>query len=68
MFVNAVEHKQLQARTILFAGGYASAENLKLIHRRHRTFFRTLKSNRLVRLSKEQGSIQLEAIEWTPDR
>ena len=55
MFVNAVDQKQIQARTILFDGWYASAENLKLIHRRKRTFFTTLKSNRLVSLSKEQG-------------
>jgi hypothetical protein len=68
MFVNAVDQKQLQARTILFDGWYASAENLKLIHRRQWTFFTTLKSNRLVSLSKEQGYIHLEAIEWTPER
>jgi hypothetical protein len=35
MFVNAVDHKQIKARTIVFDGWYASAENLKLIHRRH---------------------------------
>jgi hypothetical protein len=68
MFVNAVEHKQIQARTILFDGWYASAENLKLIHRRNWTFFTTLKSNRLVSLSKEQGYIHLTDIEWTPNR
>ena len=44
MFVNAVDHKQLKARTILFDGWYASAENLKLLHRHHWTFFTTLKS------------------------
>jgi hypothetical protein len=42
-------------------------ENLKLIHRRGGTFFTTLKSNRLVSLSKEQGYIHLDAIEWTPE-
>jgi hypothetical protein len=68
MFVNALEQKQIQARTIVFDGWYASAENLKLIHRRQRTFFTTLKSNRLVSLSKEQGYIHLEELEWTPDR
>jgi DDE superfamily endonuclease len=68
MFVNAVDQKQLQARTILFDGWYASAENLKLIHRRKRTFFTTLKSNRLVSLSKEQGYLHLEEVEWTADR
>jgi hypothetical protein len=41
---------------------------LKLIHRRNWTFFTTLKSNRLVSLSKEQGYIHLDEIEWTPER
>jgi hypothetical protein len=68
MFVNAVDQKQIKARTLLFDGWYASAENLKLIHRRNRIFFTTLKSNRLVSLSKEQGYIHLEEIEWTADR
>jgi len=67
MFVNAIDQKQLKARTILFDGWYASAENLKLIHRRHWTFCTTLKSNRLVSVSKEQGYLHLEEIEWTPE-
>jgi hypothetical protein len=66
MFVNAVDQKQLTARTILFDGWYASAENLKLIHRRKRIFFTTLKSNRLVSLSKEQGYSHLEELLWPP--
>jgi hypothetical protein len=33
-----------------------------------RIFFTTLKSNRLVSLSKEAGYIHLEDIEWIPDR
>src|SRR5215471_6913705 len=68
MFVNAIEQKHLQAHTILFDGWYASAENLKLIHRCKRIFFTTLKSNRLVSLGKESGYIHLEDIVWTPDR
>jgi hypothetical protein len=68
MFVNALDPKQMQARTILFAGWYASAENLKVIPRRQRTFFTTLKSNRLGSLSKEQGYVSLDAVEWTPAR
>lgn len=68
MFVNALDLKQIQARTLLFDGWYASAENLKLIHRRKRIFFTTLKSNRLVSLSKEHGYIHLEDLEWTPER
>jgi Transposase DDE domain len=68
MFVNAIEQKQIKARTIVFDAWYASAENLKLIHRRKWTFFTTLKSNRLVSLSKEQGYSHLEELVWTPDR
>jgi hypothetical protein len=68
MFVHALDQKQLRARTILFDGWYASAENLKVIHRRKRTFFTTLKSNRLVSLSKEHGYIHLDQVEWTPAR
>jgi DDE superfamily endonuclease len=68
MFVNAVEQKEIQARTILFDGWYASAENLKVIHRRRWTFFTTRKSNRVVSLSKGQGYIHLEELEWTPAR
>jgi len=68
MFVNALDLKHVQARTLLFDGWYASAENLKLIHRRQRIFFTTLKSNRLVSLSKEAGYCHLEDIEWTAAR
>ena len=68
MFVNALDLKHVQARTSLFDGGYASAENLKLIHRRKRIFFTTLKSNRLVSLSKAAGYCHLEDIAWTADR
>ena len=68
MFINALDFKQLHARTILFDGWYASAENLKLIHRRKRIFFTTLKSNRLVSLSKAEGYIHLEEVEWPPGR
>ena len=67
-FGNALEQKQSRARPLLFDGWYAAAEHLKLIHRRKRTFFTTLKSNRLVSLSKEQGSLHLEDSEWTPAR
>jgi len=45
-----------QARPRLFAGGYASAEHLQLLHRRQRLFCTTLKRNRVVRLSKEAGA------------
>jgi hypothetical protein len=68
MVVHALEQKQLRARTILFDSWYASADNLKLIPRRQRIFFTTLKSNRLVSLSKEEGYVHLDAGEWTPTR
>jgi hypothetical protein len=68
LFIQAVENKALKARTILFDAGYASSENLKLIHRRRWTFFTTLKSKRLVSLSKEAGYLHLEEVEGTADR
>jgi len=68
MFVHALDQKQLRARTILFDSWYASADNLKVIHRRQRIFFTTLKSNRLVSVSKEEGYVHLDAVEWTPAR
>ena len=60
MFLNALELKHVQARTILFDGWYASAEKLKLIHRRQRSFFTTLKGSAIqVRLaSKRQSAIR----------
>ena len=66
--VHALDQKQIQARTLLFDGGYASAENLKLIHRHKRPFFTPLKSNRWGSLSTEEGSVHLAAVEWTPTR
>jgi hypothetical protein len=43
-------------------------DNLKLIHRSGWTFFTRLQSNRWVSLSKEQGYLPRDAIEWTPER
>src|SRR5512143_701293 len=68
MFLRAVGDKQLQARTIVFSDAWYAVDNLKLIHRSGWTFFTTLKSNRLVSLSKELGCSHLHAIEWTPER
>lgn len=68
MLLRAFSEKGLQARTILFDAWYASVENLKLIQRLGRVFVTTLKSNRLVSLSKETGYIHLEEIDWTPER
>ena len=68
MLLRAVADKRLQARTILFDSWYAAADNLKLIQRLNLIFFTTLKENRLVSLSKEDGYSHLDQIEWTPER
>lgn len=68
MVRNAISDKQIQAKRILFDSWYASADNLKLVHRLGLTFFTTLKSNRMVSLSKEEGYLHLDQIEWTPAR
>lgn len=68
MLTRAVADKRIKARTVLLDSWYAGADNLKLIHRLGLTFFTTLKENRLVSLSKEEGYIHLDQIEWTPER
>ena len=55
MFAHVVAEEKIQARTLLFDAWYSGSENLKLIHRTGRTFFTTLKSNRLVSSCKETG-------------
>jgi hypothetical protein len=68
MLISAIADKKIQARTVLFDSWYGSAENLKLLHRLDLIFYTTLKENRLVSLSKEQGYIHLDEIEWTEPR
>jgi hypothetical protein len=68
MLVQAIADKLIKARTVLFDSWYAGADNLKLIHRLGLIFFTTLKENRLVSLSKEDGYIHLDEIEWTTER
>ena len=68
MVKNAIADKQILAKYILFDSWYASVGNLKLVQRLGLTFFTTLKSNRMVSLSKEEGYIHLTQIEWTPER
>ena len=68
MLIRAVADKQIQAKTVLFDSWYASWKNLKLVYRLGLTFYTTLKSNRLVSLSKESGYVHLDEIEWTPER
>jgi hypothetical protein len=67
MLINAIANKQIKAKTVLFDSWYAAWENLKLVNSLHLTFYTTLKSNRLVSLSKEEGYVHLEAIEWTAE-
>ena len=68
MLCQAFEEKGIQAQTILFDSWYAASENLKFIHRLDKFFVTTLKENRLVSLSPEQGYIHLQQIEWTAEQ
>src|SRR6266498_2234422 len=64
MLIGADSDKRLQANRVLFDSWYASVDNLKLVVRLGLIFVTTLKENRLVSLSKEQGYIHLQDIEW----
>jgi hypothetical protein len=68
MLLRAQSDKNLQARTVLFDSWYGSVDNLKLIERLGLFFVTTLKSNRLVSVSKEQGYRHLPDLEWTPQQ
>lgn len=68
LLIRAFADKGLKARYILFDSWYASVENLKFIHRQGRIFVTSLKSNRKVSLSKDEGYVNLDAIDWTPER
>jgi hypothetical protein len=68
MLLRAKGDKQIQARTLLFDSWYASVDNLKLMIRLNMFFVTTLKDNRLVSLSKEDGYVHLQDIEWTEQR
>jgi len=68
MLRQAYEQKGIQAQTVLFDSWYAAAENLKFIHRLGKFFVTTLKENRLVSLTPEQGYIHLQQIEWTAEQ
>jgi DDE superfamily endonuclease len=68
MLLRAKSDKQIQARTLLFDSWYASVNNLKLLVRLNLWFVTTLKDNRLVSLSKAQGYVHLQDIEWTAPR
>ena len=68
MLKDAFDVKHLRTKYVLFDSWYASAENLKYIHRKDRIFYTTLKANRLVSITKEEGYIHLQEIEWTQER
>jgi hypothetical protein len=68
MIVCAYADKEIKAQTILFDCWYASSENIKLIHRLGKYFVTTLKENRLISLSQEQGYISLQQIQWTDEQ
>jgi len=68
MLLTAKTAKHIQAKSVLFDSWYASVDNLKLVQRLGMFFVTTLKSNRMVSLSKQAGYIHLDAIEWTPER
>jgi hypothetical protein len=68
MLTNAVTDKQIQAKRVLFDSWYASWQNLKRVDRLELIFYTTLKSNRLVSLSKEAGYVHLDELDWTPER
>ncbi len=65
ILVNTIADKGLKAKTVLFDSGYAFWENLKLVNS---FFYTTLKSNRMVSLSKEEDYLHLDEFEWTPER
>lgn len=68
LLISAVADKQIKATTALFDTWYASVDSLKLAQRLKLVFFTTLKANRLVSPSKEEGSIHLDDIEGTAER
>lgn len=68
MLKDAFEVRNIRATYVLFDSWYASVANLKYIHRQGRVFYTTLKNNRLVSLSKEEGYIHLDDIDWTEER
>jgi hypothetical protein len=68
MLLRAVVEKGIKAKKLLFDSWYASWKNLKLAKHLGLTFFTTLKSNRLVSLSKEGGYIHLDEIKWSEEQ
>lgn len=67
MLLRAKGDKRLKANTVLFDAWYASVGNLKLVHRLGMVFVTTLKSNRLVSVSKQAGYVHLDTLAWNAD-
>ncbi len=59
MLINAIANKQIKAKTVLFDSWYAAWQNLKLVNSLGLTFYTTLKTNRLVSPSIEEGYVHL---------
>jgi hypothetical protein len=68
MLLAAKNRKGIKAKTILFDSWYSSVDNLKLIALLKMVFFAPIRDNRLVSLTREQGYIHVQDIDWTPDR
>src|SRR5579859_1665799 len=68
MLVAAKRSKEIKACTVLFDAWYTSVSNLKLVRSLGMVFVAPIKDNRLVSLTKEQGYIHLQDIDWTPYR
>ena len=68
MLINAVGDKGLKAKRALFDSWYSAWDNLKLINMLGLFFYTTLKSNRLVSLSREEGWMHLQEVNWTAER
>jgi hypothetical protein len=67
MIINAIANKQIKAKTVLFDSWYAAWDNLKIVNTLQLIFYTTLKNNRLVSPSIEEGYVHLEAIDWTAE-
>ncbi len=68
MLMGAKNRKGIKAKTILFDSWYTSVGNLKLVAFLGMVFVAPIKENRLVSLSKTEGYIHLQDIDWTPER
>ena len=67
LLLRAVGDKQNRPRLCCLIVVWLLAE-LKLVHRLGLTFYTTLKANRMVSLSAEDGYIHLDAIDWNDER